>query len=97
MEGFDPAEVSLSSGLADADLFFFLVFAIDFLAFTGMTVGVGLSGDLANPRKPILNGTLASTVVGKLVYVFIVFKLVYLASESINPFTTSVKGFPLLR
>lgn len=96
MEGFDPAEVSLSSGLADADLFF-LVFAIDVLAFTGMTVGVGLSGDLANPRKPILNGTLASTVVGKLVYVFIVFKLVYLASESINPFTTSVKGFPLLR
>ena len=32
--------------------FLHLVFAIVFPAFTGMTAGVGLSGDLANPRRP---------------------------------------------
>ena len=30
---------------------FFIVFAIIFPAFTGMTAGVGLSGDLKNPSK----------------------------------------------
>ncbi|MCG8387298.1 MAG: amino acid permease, partial [Cytophagales bacterium] len=32
---------------------FFLVFAIVFPAFTGMTAGVGLSGDLKDPKKSI--------------------------------------------
>ena len=32
---------------------FFLIFAIIFPAFTGMTAGVGLSGDLRNPGKSI--------------------------------------------
>lgn len=51
------------------------VFAICFPAFTGMTAGVGLSGDLANPRKSIPAGTLMATFVGMLAYIFIVFKL----------------------
>lgn len=54
---------------------FFLVFAIVFPAFTGMTAGVGLSGDLANPRKSIPAGTMAATVVGMVIYVAIVIKL----------------------
>ena len=33
---------------------FFLVFAIVFPAFTGLTAGVGLSGDLKNPAKSML-------------------------------------------
>ena len=82
VEGFDPAQVSLSSSLPDADPFF-LVFAIVFPAFTGMTAGVGLSGDLANPRKSIPHGTLAATLVGMMVYVFIVFKLVYSAPSEL--------------
>ena len=40
-----------------------------------MTAGVGLSGDLANPRRSIPLGTLAGTLTGMVVYVFIVFKL----------------------
>ncbi len=52
-----------------------LVFAIVFPAFTGMTAGVGLSGDLANPRRSIPLGTLAGTLTGMVVYVFIVLKL----------------------
>ncbi|MFT5365397.1 MAG: amino acid transporter [Candidatus Latescibacterota bacterium] len=54
---------------------FAVVFAIIFPAFTGMTAGVGLSGDLANPRKSIPLGTLAATLVGMVVYVLVALKL----------------------
>jgi len=54
---------------------FFVVFAICFPGFTGMTAGVGLSGDLADPKKSIPTGTLAATVVGMIIYVLIAFKL----------------------
>lgn len=54
---------------------FFLVFAIVFPAFTGMTAGVGLSGDLTDPKKSIPLGTLAATVGGMLVYVLVIWKL----------------------
>lgn len=54
---------------------FFLVFAIIFPAFTGMTAGVGLSGDLKNPSKSIPLGTTAATVIGMVIYFFIVYKL----------------------
>ena len=84
VEGFDPTTVGLTSALDDPDAFFF-VFAIVFPAFTGMTAGVGLSGDLANPRKSIPRGTIAATVVGMIVYVFIVIKLIYSApAELLN-------------
>jgi amino acid transporter len=56
---------------------FFIVFAIIFPAFTGMTAGVGLSGDLKNPRKSIPLGTLSATLFGMIVYVLVVFKLAY--------------------
>ncbi len=51
------------------------VFAIVFPAFTGMTAGVGLSGDLANPRRSIPLGILSATLVGMIAYVFIAWKL----------------------
>src|SRR5690606_12848709 len=54
---------------------FFVVFAICFPAFTGMTAGVGLSGDLKNPRKSIPLGTLTATAIGGIVYVALVVKL----------------------
>ena len=64
---------------------FFIVFAIIFPAFTGMTAGVGLSGDLKNPRRSIPLGTLLGTVTGMLVYIAIVFKLGMSASpEQLN-------------
>lgn len=61
-------------------LSFFAVFAIIFPAFTGMTAGVGLSGDLRNPGRSIPLGTLAATICGMIVYVFIAFKLAGSAS-----------------
>lgn len=54
---------------------FFIIFAIIFPAFTGMTAGVGLSGDLRNPSKSIPIGTIAATVGGMIVYMFIAYKL----------------------
>lgn len=54
---------------------FFTVFAIIFPAFTGMTAGVGLSGDLKNPKKSIPIGTVAATLSGMVIYVFIAYKL----------------------
>jgi amino acid transporter len=54
---------------------FFVIFAIIFPAFTGMTAGVGLSGDLKNPRRSIPLGTLSATLVGLIVYVVVVIKL----------------------
>jgi len=54
---------------------FFLVFAIIFPAFTGMTAGVGLSGDLKNPRKSIPLGTITATLTGMVVYILVVIKL----------------------
>lgn len=64
----------LTDRIADPDPFV-LVFAICFPAFTGMTAGVGLSGDLKNPRKSIPLGVLLATGVGMLVYLAIVIKL----------------------
>src|SRR6056297_3586622 len=58
---------------------FFTIFAIIFPAFTGMTAGVGLSGDLKNPGKSIPKGTLLATFIGLIIYVFIAFKLVHSA------------------
>ncbi len=54
---------------------FFLVFAIIFPAFTGMTAGVGLSGDLRNPGKSIPRGTILATLSGMLIYIFIAWKM----------------------
>jgi len=78
---FDPEVMSLTTRVANADPFF-LVFAICFPAFTGMTAGVGLSGDLANPRRSIPLGTLSATVLGMLVYLAIVYKLATSASPT---------------
>ncbi|MDP2954798.1 MAG: hypothetical protein Q8N53_00140, partial [Longimicrobiales bacterium] len=76
-----PATVSLFSGVADPDAFM-LVFAIVFPAFTGMTAGVGLSGDLANPRKSIPLGVMSATFTGMVVYSFVVVKLALSADSA---------------
>jgi amino acid transporter len=59
---------------------FFVVFAIVFPAFTGMTAGVGLSGDLKKPGKSIPWGTISATIIGMLVYFVIAWKLASSAS-----------------
>ncbi|MCJ7627309.1 MAG: hypothetical protein MUO50_02865, partial [Longimicrobiales bacterium] len=74
VEGAAVESVSLFSGLEVSDPFI-LVFAIVFPAFTGITAGVGLSGDLANPRRSIPLGVLSATITGMIVYVAVVVKM----------------------
>ena len=74
VEGATASNAILKSELLDADPLI-VVFAIVFPAFTGMTAGVGLSGDLANPRRSIPLGILSATLVGMGAYVLIAWKL----------------------
>ncbi len=54
-----------------APLGFWYVFAIFFPAVTGFTAGIGMSGDLKDPRKSIPRGTLGAVATGTLVYLCI--------------------------
>ncbi len=77
--GTGDATVSSEFSLFNADFRnssdFFIVFAIIFPAFTGITAGVGLSGDLKNPSKSIPLGTISAAFIGMIIYVFITYKL----------------------
>lgn len=79
--GYHPPKGFLNRTIKDHDNFF-TVFAICFPAFTGMAAGVGLSGDLKDPRKSIPIGTMAATILGMLIYAFVALKL----SMSANPY-----------
>ena len=70
--GLDPEMLTRTVPSPDP---FFMVFAIIFPAFTGMTAGVGLSGDLRDTRRSIPIGTLSATIVGMLVYIAVSYKL----------------------
>lgn len=71
---------SLSSAEIRNPQDFFVIFAIIFPAFTGMTAGVGLSGDLREPSKSIPLGTTLATLIGMVIYFFVVYKLAKSAS-----------------
>ncbi len=73
-----------------AKIGFFTVFAIIFPAFTGMTAGVGLSGDLKNPGKSIPLGTLGATLFGMIVYIFMAYKLYISAPPEVLADTTNL-------
>lgn len=59
---------------------FFYVFTIIFPAFTGLAAGLGLSGDLKDPKKSIPAGTLWATIVGLIIYVAAAYKFSVSAS-----------------
>tara|TARA_Y100000385_G_scaffold263060_1_gene295175 strand:+ start:24914 stop:27148 length:2235 start_codon:yes stop_codon:yes gene_type:complete len=62
------------SKVENADNFFY-VFTIIFPAFTGISAGLGLSGDLKEPRVSIPRGTIIATILGAIIYVLVAFKL----------------------
>ncbi|MBT3208848.1 MAG: amino acid permease [Bacteroidetes bacterium] len=59
---------------------FFYVFTIIFPAFTGLAAGLGLSGDLKDPKKSIPRGTIFATIAGIVIYIAVAFKLTISAS-----------------
>lgn len=74
-----PTEVNLHHKIEN-HLNFFYVFTIIFPAFTGLAAGLGLSGDLKDPKKSIPRGTLWATVVGMVVYIAVAYKFAISAS-----------------
>lgn len=81
VDGYNPETMGSNFVLAGTGQFF-IIFAICFPAFTGMTAGVGLSGDLDNPGKAIPLGTMLGTLTGLIVYIFVIWKLSVSASQA---------------
>jgi len=56
---------------------FWFVFAVFFPAVTGFTAGIGMSGDLKDPKRSIPRGTLLAVVTGTICYLLILVLLGY--------------------
>ena len=69
-----PDGLNLTSTIAAPDGFG-IVFATCFPAFTGMIAGLGLSGDLKDPKRSIPLGTITATFVGMTIYALVAIKL----------------------
>ena len=78
-EFIQPSTFNITARIDDADSFG-IVFATCFPAFTGMIAGLGLSGDLKNPRRSIPLGTIGATLAGMVIYVLVAIKLAQSAS-----------------
>lgn len=76
------------------------VFAVFFPAVTGIMAGVGMSGDLRNPRSDLPRGTMAAIFTGMAVYLAIPIALVFMVStESLindNEVFWNVSRWPML-
>ena len=73
-ESIRPDGLNLTARIENPDTFG-TVFATCFPAFTGMIAGLGLSGDLRNPRRSIPLGTIGATFAGMVIYVLVAIKL----------------------
>jgi len=67
---FDPDlfQANLGPAYSKPAIGFWVVFAIYFPAVTGILAGVNMSGDLKDPPRSLVRGTMAAIVVGFLVY-----------------------------
>ena len=79
IEGHNLVDVDFFSSISNPDSFFYF-FTIIFPAFTGIAAGLGLSGDLKDPKTSIPKGTLLATAVGIIIYIAVALKLVLSAS-----------------
>ncbi|MDE0628107.1 MAG: amino acid permease [Bryobacterales bacterium] len=69
-----PDGLNVTSTIANPDAFG-VVFATCFPAFTGMIAGLGLSGDLKDPKRSIPMGTIGATLAGMVIYSLVAIKL----------------------
>lgn len=68
--GFHTPEMSANYQRSAPEGFWF-VFAVFFPAVTGFTAGIGMSGDLKDPKKSIPRGTILAVLTGTLTYLLI--------------------------
>lgn len=69
-----PDGINVTASVDDGDSFG-TVFGVCFPAFTGMIAGLGLSGDLKNPKRSIPLGTIGATLAGMFIYALVAVKL----------------------
>lgn len=62
-------EMVLTGEMKDGS--FWMTFAVFFPAVTGVLTGATMSGDLENPRKSIIRGTLAAVITGLVIYILL--------------------------
>ena len=74
-----PQDIVLEATVENPKSFFY-VFTIIFPAFTGLAAGLGLSGELKNPKRSIPRGTIWATVAGLVVYLLAAYKFTVSAS-----------------
>jgi amino acid transporter len=69
---------------------FWETFAIFFPAATGILAGASMSGELADPQKNIIRGTIAAVLTGMVVYIGVAYWFAHQANESLLLTDTSI-------
>lgn len=67
-------------GDAGEQIAFWVAFALFFPAVTGIDAGVGMSGELKNPRQSLVRGTFAAIIFTFVIYSLLMLKLSYAAT-----------------
>jgi solute carrier family 12 (sodium/potassium/chloride transporter), member 2 len=68
--------------VATTSIPFWVAFAMFFPAVTGIDAGVGMSGDLKDPKKSLVKGTFIAIIVTMFAYIVLAMKLSYVATLS---------------
>ncbi|MBU3923496.1 MAG: amino acid permease, partial [Nanoarchaeota archaeon] len=77
-----PNTVDLTSvAITASGLSFWVAFAMFFPAVTGIDAGVGMSGELKDPKKSLVKGTFLAILVTMIVYLALVVKLAFSATS----------------